>query len=188
MTNSPFEKLLENGNKVVADSYVLIQPTPHVAPAAYFHVIYSSLNESEISEIESLIQRQIPGDLVEFYKIHNGCQLFSGALSVDGLRRNTSRTVDASRQPFSMVTPNIDERIKNSPTNAVFFGGYDWDGSLLYCMPNAKEIFRCNRDSAEPINQWPSLDDFFSSEIERLSKLFTGDGRQIDEDRPTTPD
>jgi len=187
MTKHPFENLLLNDNKIVAENYVLIQPTPHVAPAAYLHSIYKGLTELEIAEMEKQIHQKLPKELFDFYKLYNGAQLFSGALSIDGLRRNFSRNVDASRQPFSMETTNVDERIRNAPANAVFFGGYDWDGSLVYCCHGAEGVFRCDRESAEPLNRWTSLRDFFDQEIDRLSMLFSKDGKQIDEDRPTVP-
>ena len=175
------------GGRELPDGTRLIGHVPHIGPEAYLHTVYAPLSDEELEVVEGQICRRLPSPLKAFYKCANGLYLFSGALSIDGLRREHSRTGDAARQPFSIDTPNVMERPTGSDPAAVFFGGYDWDGSLLFMMPSEARVFRCERDVASILTTWPTLENMLVSEAARLASAFDGDGRQIDEDEPTTP-
>ncbi len=168
------------------DGTELIGRVPHVAPEAWLHVLYAGLTTGDIDDLEKEIGRKITASLARFLKRHNGLNLFSGALSIDGLRSGNKRT-PAVRQPFSMRVPNTHERPKDAKESALFIGGYSTDGSLLYIDVADGRAHRCARESAEPLNSWNDLFDMLVRESVRISGLFDNQGRKLRENMPTTP-
>ena len=167
---------------------VLVFNLPKVAPKAYLHDVFRSLDASEIELIEVEIERGMPGWLKGFYGTVNGINLFSCSISIFGLRENFNRDFESnSCQPFSIRTPNIIERMPFSG-DAIFIGSYNWDGSLIYCSGDGSpEIYRTERDTFKVLNTWSSLDDFIFQEYNRLLPFFDSQGGEVDEDVPTTP-
>jgi len=171
---------LSNGTK-------LIGHVPHIGPDAYLHIIFPGLSGDEITKIEEEIQRPLPTPLKEFLVYSNGIDLFSGAFSISGYRNNYVRTGDESIQPFSITTPNVEERLNDAPHEAVFFGFYDWDGSSTWMVPSDQKVYRCSIESAEPISDWKDLGSMLISETKRLSTLFDEKGRLLNENISTAP-
>jgi len=163
----------------------LIARAPHVAPEAYLHEIYPPLAAGGIREVEERLGRRLPQDFADFLSVANGCYLFSGTLSIFGLRREGGRSVDESRQPFDLALPNVLERLKDAAEAFLFVGFYDWDGSLLYIDPASRRTFRCGPKSARPLNEWPDFGTMLLSEVRRLAGLFDAGGRKLDPARPT---
>jgi hypothetical protein len=156
----------------------LIGHVPHVAPIAYLHSIYPGLDESQIDELEALCQRPLPSAYRAFLRITNGAKLFSDDLSLDGLRTSYQRSVDASRLPYALETANTWERPKGSPQDAVFFGGYSFDGSRLAMRGGDDRVFYTPRREYQPIlRTWPSFPAMLESEVQRLAALFDERGR-----------
>jgi hypothetical protein len=178
---------IDNKNSIKLGKATLLQKTPHIGSDAYLHAFYDGLTDAEISELEKSIGREIPSELKAFYKEYNGLDLFSGSISIFGLRKNHARDVSATWQPYDLRTPNIDERPMDATSDMVFFGAYDWDGSYLFVRSDGTNIYRCERDSCKPINSWESLEKFCSAETIRLNSLFDASGQQINPDQPTTP-
>ena len=165
----------------------LIGHTPHVAPEAFFHVIFPPLTHKEIDELESSLGRLLPIQLIELYQTTNGLSLFSYSLHIDGLRCNYIRSGDEAWQPFSIMTANLTERPRDAEPTQVFFGGYKSDGSALMMQPPEDEVFRCERRSSKVLNRWSSFDNFLVSEVRRLEKLFDDSGHSRNPKLPTTP-
>jgi hypothetical protein len=174
------QRVLDNGTR-------LIGHVPHVAPEAWFQSIYHPLRTEEIKYIEEDVGSQVPVVFSIFLKKCNGLSLFSDSLNIYGLRKSFARTGDAVWQPFSIKTPNIDERPRHSRSSFFFVGGYGLDGSLLYIDTNSQEVYRCKQRSAKPLNQWPSFEVMLERETERLSRLFDKEGHLLNPDQPTTP-
>lgn len=177
------------GERKLSNGARLIGHVPHVAPEAYLHSFFPGLDPDEIRGLENEIERELPEALEAFYARCNGLDLFAGSLSIFGLR-DPFLEGDAGEvgQPFSMVTPNVDERPADADDSFVFFGFYEWDGSLLYAAPSSPEVIRCSPESSEPLNTWPSLRAALTEEVKRLGKLFDRDGVKLDEDAPTAPE
>jgi hypothetical protein len=184
-TLSGFRQL---GERTLSDGTMLIGHVPHVAPEAWLHAQFPPLREDQLREVEAAVGRSIPPGFAAFLLEMNGLSLFSDALSIYGLRSNFSRAPDAVWQPYSIATPNTFERPVDAPTAAVFVGGFDYDGSLLYIDAPRSVVHRCSRDSAKPLNTWSTFSKMLTSETERIAKLFDATGRQIDPDVPTCPD
>jgi len=161
---------------------------PHVAPEAWFHIVYPGLDDREIADIEGGLRRPIPLGYRQLLRVTNGLTLFSGALDLEGRRRDYSRRVSI-RLPFDLADPNTHERPRAADPSWFIFGFYQSDGSRAWIDPRDGDVYRGNRDLTHPyLNQWPSLDDFLIAEVTRLSSHFDGFGRRLNPTRPTTPD
>jgi len=161
---------------------------PHVAPEAWFHILFPALDDESLVELDRALRRLVPDPYREILKVTNGLYLFSGALSLYGLRKDYSRK-PSIRLPFDLSYPNILERPRAADPGWFMFGFYDEDGSKAYMDPSDGRVFRGSRDMTRPrLNQWASLDAFLTDEVRRLEGHFDERGRQIDPSRPTTPD
>ncbi|MEK6702320.1 MAG: SMI1/KNR4 family protein [Planctomycetota bacterium] len=166
----------------------LIGHVPHVAPLAYFHLVYLPLGTPEIEQLEKLAQRPIPRAYSEFLSISNGANLFNDKLRLNGLRMSYNRDPDASCLPYALETANTHERPTGSPDDVVFFGGYSFDGSRLWMRPGDPKVYRCPRREFLPtLNTWPSFEAMLEAEVNRLALRFDERGVLIDPNTPTTP-
>jgi hypothetical protein len=174
------ERVLDNGTR-------LIGRVPHVAPEARLQLVFAPLTAADIAIVEEEIGMTVPGVFSEFLQRCNGIRLFSDRLNIDGLRRSFARSGDAVWQPFSIRTPNVDERPRGALDTFFFVGGYGADGSRLYIDSSDMRVYRCKQRDAKALNEWPSFQVMLQSEAERLATLFDHEGRRIDSSQPTTP-
>jgi hypothetical protein len=109
-------------------------------------------NLEEIYIIENEIKTDIPFGYKDFLMNYsNGINILSSTFSLYGLRKNNNREIDADRQPYSVITPNIFERPKNAKSNFFFIGGYNWDGSHLYIDIETNIVHYCKRWNAKSL-------------------------------------
>lgn len=157
---------------------------------AYQHEIYPSWSENEILRLEGLISRKIPVPLKEFYRISNGMSIFSGSLSIRGLRENYTREVDI-RLPVSLESGNTkdrpmrsvngkDEFIDNS--GQIRFGFFSYSGTeLMMLLDDKKHIYAVPRYKEGPIlYEWESFESMLNSEIERMSNEYIKRDAKVD--------
>lgn len=175
------------GTRELTTGVRLVGHVPHVAPEAYLHLVFPPLDSAQIEKIEEALGRSLPQSLAVLLTKANGLDLFSSSLSINGLRHNYSRTGDEAWQPFDIITPNVHERPPEMDSSFVIFGSYDSDGSLLTISEDSLEIFRCDRLTSKLLNRWVSLGTMLVNEVDRLDGLFDKNGRQLDVDKPTTP-
>ncbi len=90
------ERLLENGT-------ILICKVPHIAPKAWFHIIYPRIEVTTINEIEKELSISLPDDFKEFLLTTNGINIFSDSISVYGKRTSYVREVDEAIQPYDLA-------------------------------------------------------------------------------------
>lgn len=164
------ERELENGTR-------LLGHVPHVAPDAWLHLVFSPLSDSEIAVLEDQIGHSLPLAVADFYRHSNGLLLFSGSLSIDGLRGVNSRSGDAAWQPFSIHTANCLERPSGAPVDWVYFGSYAEDGSQVVVDAGSERVYHCDRGSIDPKLEWHSIHDFLRGELRRLSTYYDETGR-----------
>lgn len=180
------EKAAVFGERTLSNGTRLLGHVPHVAPQAWFHIIFSPLSVGEIATLERTLGRRVPPVYKDFLMTFgDGLGVFSGSISLDGLQRSTTRSGDDLCVPFPLDIPNVYERLRNADPNAFFIGGYGQDVSLLYL--NGERVFRCSRKSATPLNTWDSFEEMLVGELNRLSKLFDGSGRLKQAGAITTP-
>ncbi|WGY73164.1 SMI1/KNR4 family protein [Burkholderia cepacia] len=175
------------GECIAENGSALYGKCPRVGREAYLHTLYPPLAHDEIARLEQLVGRRLPQQLIDFYAECNGFHYFLDTLIVYGLRKRSGRSGGALLQPYDMRTPNVEERIRDADEDMVFFAWYDWDGSLAYTRCGDSSIYLCGSDSIRPLKQWDSLDDFLSSESERILGLFDSNGRLLDENASTLP-
>lgn len=175
------------GYKEQEDGAQLYGKVPHIAPLAWFHKIYANLREEELGELSKLLPNEIPIVYKDFLvNVNNGMSLFSDSLNLYGYRKSFNRTSNLF-SPFDLVSPNKEERPKDAKSNHFFFGGYNWDGSLLYLDSLSLNVNRCDVDTVKSLNAWENFDAFILSEIKRLRGLFDECGKILDIDNPTIP-
>lgn len=175
------------GTRTLSNGVRLIGHVPHVGPKAYLHVLFPGLDARRLVKLESAAGRPVPHGLKALYELSNGMHLFSGALSIFGLRSQNSRTGDAAYEVFGVELKNKDERPKWASNEFFFFGFYDWDGSLLYMSAKSPEVYRCAEENVQSLNSWPNLTTMLKQEIERLGSCFDSLGRAISPDKTTAP-
>lgn len=150
---------------------------PHVAPEAWFHVLFRGLISS--ASIEGQIGRALHPDFERFLTNFNGASLFSGRLEIYGQRLINDRRGDASWQPFDIVIANTIERPRNSPESRVYIGSAE-ESSLALDSRTGSVVLLPRRRSDPVLGEWESLDAMFSNKIDELRKKFDQIGRPLD--------
>jgi SMI1 / KNR4 family (SUKH-1) len=172
----------------ISNGAILIGKAPHIAPEAWLNSLYQPLDITDVKVLETELGTDIPIDYKNFLlNVSNGLNILVGTFYLDGLRRNYKRTVDESRQPFSIITTNIEERPDNAKDNHFFIGGYKWDGSCIYIDKKTNLVHYCDRDDVTSLFQWESFEEMLISELDRIYLLFDNNGVKIHEDICTTP-
>lgn len=167
---------------------ILIGKAPQIGPAAWLHSLYPTLAKNDIEVLEDQLGTSIPKVYKEFLlNYSNGIKIFSSTFTLEGMRKVLGRTIEASRQPFSIITPNTQERPKNAKFNHFFIGGYHWDGSHLYIDKATNKVHFCDRWDATSLYEWSSFETMLVSEVKRIATLFDENGVIKDEDLYTTP-
>lgn len=176
-----YKKIETNGSK-------LFGHVPHIAPDAWFHILYAPLSDKKIKELENKINIKFPPSFIDFLKFTNGISLFSGEIIIYGLRENYNRTGDDIWQPFDIDVPNVEERLKDAKDTYLFIGSYYDDGTKLFIDCIDEKVYRCESDiSSNILNVWNNFDEMLISEVKRLEKLFDEKGKLKDVNTPTTP-
>jgi hypothetical protein len=175
------------GVQKLLDGTLLVGHVPQVAEDAWLHQIFAPLDERGLNEMNAALGRNIPKDLQEFYRHCNGFNLYTCSLAIYGLRQSYARTSRFTWQPFSIVTPNTLERPSDAKESFLFFGGYSFDGSLLYLDTDTGKVHRCFRSNSKSINQWNCFGDMLVTETIRIGLMFDDHGQQLNQAEPTTP-
>jgi len=176
------------GKETTEAGVALIGKSPSRGKHAWLNKIYPTLNQYDIEELEKNIGDSIPGEYKHFLMNYsNGLNILLSTFSLDGLRKQIGRSIEASQQPYSLITPNKYERPENAKDHFFFIGGYNWDGSHLYIDKQTNEVHCCERYDATSRKSWPTLEVMIVSEIERLYGLFDDNGIELDEDKATIP-
>lgn len=171
----------------LADGTQLFGHVPHVAREAWLHAVFPGLQTDQLKRLERKLRRPLPEEVEQFLRVANGLSLFSGALSLYGLRRDYTRNTESAWQPFDLEVPNVDERPHDAEVTHFFVGGYRADGSRLFVDPTDGMVYRRQRENARILNRWRGMADLLESEVVRLGWHFDSSGRRIDKAVPTTP-
>jgi len=176
------------GEEISQNGTLLIGKALHIAPLAWLHAIYRTLNDEDIIQIETELNTVLPSTFKFFLQNYsNGLGIFVSKFYLYGLRKQLGRSIEASRQPFSLDIPNVDERPANAKPNHFFIGGYKWDGSKLYIDKNTNKVHYCDRWDVTSLYQWKSFEEMIVSEVKRICNLFDENGIIKDPDLYTTP-
>ncbi|SFA99813.1 MULTISPECIES: SMI1/KNR4 family protein [unclassified Bacillus (in: firmicutes)] len=180
------DKWKQTGERVLENGTILICKVPHIAPEAWFHIIYPQIGTTAINEIEKELSVSLPEDFKEILLITNGLNIFSDSLSIYGKRNSYVREGDEAIQPYDLVLHHSEVK-QFIPDNLLVIGSYNWDGSYIIYDIKTNQIHRCENYSSKVLNSWANLKTFLSDEIKRLAALFDENGIEYDENVPTTP-
>lgn len=177
----------DSGKRVMSNGTVLYGKAPHVGEEAWLHGVFSSCPHSGLDEIEQKTGKSLPAILRKFLLAANGLEIFSGTLSLYGWRENCSRTVeDVLSQPYSIITPQVEERPRWLPEDCWILGSYDWDGTVV-CLDGRNSVTARCVDSGDAVCEWKTLNAFLQGEAKRLPELFDDFGVPLDDDASTLP-
>lgn len=179
-----------NGRVLETDSAVRIGNLDWIGPLAYLHVVYRPAASLLVLQVGQLMQ--FPESLQTFYGSCNGLSLYSGAIRVFGcVEKGTllDRSDPLSLPPLSIIEMNrqfVDPRHSRS---LLCIGAYSYDRSLVCIDRQAKRV-TCYRgeDLGHQRKTWPTIEDWLNGELNRLSFLFSPDGRCLGSERSGLPD
>lgn len=175
------------GFKKNDDGTLLIGKVPHVAPFAWFHIIFPPLLPESIILLQQHLKLEFSKELFYFYTHMNGIDLFSTSLSIYGQRKSYDRTNFHNPEPFDILTYNFENRPLGFKKDFLIIGGYSWDGSFIVLDIKCNKIRRVDRDSCKILNTWNTLEIYFLLEVNRLAALYDDNGKKINPNEPTIP-
>ena len=129
----------------------------------------------------------------------NFCRFRMEQFSSRGLSAFAVSTVPGQllnrEQPFSQLPFNIedenDDWPPDDPERFLSLGGYSFDGSEVCIDRGDSRIYLFQRDeealASSPSASWRSLEEWITSEISRLSFLFSHDGHRLAAESQTLP-
>jgi hypothetical protein len=182
-------KFKKVGDRETTDAFYLTN-VPWVARDAYLHIIYKAAP----AEVRAFVDRQLnfPSSLGEFYVRWNGARLFlPRVLAIYGClpehylldRKNPFKSL-----PFNVLEVNREVGRGLRQRNLIAIGSYSFDESLV-CMERDSEEIQCffGEDFTRQRKSWPSLDDWITQEIIRLSLFFDEEGRLLVDEEQLLP-
>jgi len=178
---------VDKGVRITKFGTRLICPAPHIAPEAWFHVLYRGLNNEEIAKLQNKIYLPLPGDFTYFLSRSNGASLFGYHIEIWGLRFSYVRRGEEAWQPYDIELHNQpSERPLHRPPYILMFGSTDkGESRLFFDARNGTESSRVGKTSLkkfEPIQFWPDFWTWLLEETKRLALLFDEFGRPIEKE------
>lgn len=177
------ERWASRGERILANGARLICPTPQVAPKAYLHVLYAPLSSESIRELDAEFEMRFPKSFQELLRRSNGLDLFSGFLSIWGVRKSWARTGDEGWQPYDIVYHNrgLGAPQPNGSQPVVNFGssadGENW--CFFEQLENGYRVGETPRHEFAPIRYWPNFETWIREQLAELEVLFDEEGKQI---------
>lgn len=160
---------------------------PWVGPLAYLHIIYKPAPRLVLKEVAQKLR--MPPPTIQLLARHNGAHLFSGALTIFGVRapgQLLNRGDPFLAPPFDIESENNElKRVDRSQFLGV--AGYGFDGSIVCIDRFDAHLSLFRRDDATPLISWRHLDEWLSSEVARLSLLFDRRGKRLVDEAETVP-
>jgi len=185
--NNLYEAETWGGKVVQKNGTIILGKVPHLGPEAWLHEIYAPLNEQEIKSLELNLKMNLSTSIKDFYRCCNGLSIFSDELRLYGYQKIFTRSIEADREPYSIILKNVEERLKDAKKEYLFLGSYKEDGSqIIYNQLNGKVVRSERYASKKILNEWENIVIFLESEIIRLSKFYSN-GFDKDVDAIKTP-
>jgi hypothetical protein len=170
------------GERRLPDGTKLICPTPHVGSLAWLHELFGPVGPEAISKAEARCGCIFPEDLRQFFTLSNGLSLFSGRISIYGIRRNYARTGDDRWQPFDIADHNeYSDRPDNCSNSILFFASLNrgTDRCFFEDWDDGHRVGQTSRKEFAPTRYWPDFWTWLFTEVQWLERLFDPQGRLI---------
>jgi hypothetical protein len=104
------------------DGTTLIGRVPHVAPEAWFHMVFAPLRQGDLENVKSGLGSLGSFPFLSTFEQFNGFNLFSSNFFLFG--RRTSYKRDGSVfQPWDIITHHFEARAKGLPEELLLIGG-----------------------------------------------------------------
>jgi hypothetical protein len=163
----------------------------------YWHIVYGALNDEQIAHLEVRIQRKMPSSLRDLYRHANGGIFFLKSFSWHGLREDYSRD-PGKWLPISLEYGNTIGRPLEGPSgqerfadnsNQLRFGIYvEADAEVMMQVDGDCKVYAVPRYKLGPVlYEWPDVETFFVSEIERMLGRYRGRDLEADGLTPFPP-
>ena len=161
---------------------------PYVGPYAYLNIIFPPAT-MEIQR-QKILPLNLPSEIALFYQNYNGASILNGSIDIYGFlpdsyslnRRNWKDIL-----PYDIMEDNITED-GNFPNNKLIFGSYGYDRSDLIIDINDGTVICENVEKDETFSiRWPSLTNWYESEIDRLNEIFDENGKLLTDIKNTLP-
>jgi hypothetical protein len=154
----------------------------------WLHEVYAPLGKDAIDQLEYDVGLKLPKVLRDFYACANGLNLYSDELAIFGKRNTYNRSDFDMRLPYSIVSPNTEERPPNSTDSSIYIGSYSYDGSLVFIDNKNETISLCNSENAKDvIYKWKDIWTFLSNEVKRIRTFYNEQMVIIDDSATTLP-
>ena len=170
------------GRRKYPNGTLRIGHVPHVAPEGYLHHLLPPISPENLEVLQDEIGWDFPDSLSHFLKIHNGIDLFSDLVGINGRRTSYKRSdIDAMmEQPFDMVLPNTLERPGNAPEDFIFIGSLGDDRQLVGAWPDGSiSLWDAEKELAS-MPLYGNVFDFLLDESIKAQSLFDDSGRRVD--------
>lgn len=197
-----FEKLRaidDTGTRQLDNGTLLISENLQRKPwqLAYRHILYGPLNDDQIAHLEVRIERKLPAPLRDLYRHSNGGVLFLGAFSWQGLREDYSREV-GKWLPIGLEHGNtVDRPLEGPPgqeryadnSGQVRFGIYvEFAAEVMMRLDGDPKVYAVPRYKLGPVlYEWPDVEAFFVSEVDRMIPLYRARNGVIGAANPLPP-
>jgi len=160
---------------------------PHAAPYAYLHTIFAPVSSELLASTSAL--HDIPEIWASFLQTQNGANVYFGSLHFYGLvapGQLFNRENMYARLPFSLTDANRRSVMRGFP-DWLMIGSYGFNASRLLLHRVNGSLQAINEPGDTILAEWPNLATFFSSEISRLTILFSDSGRLLVDEKFTVP-
>lgn len=174
----------DRGSQLLADGTLRIRKDPPrpdgLFPDAFLHWIFPPLTAAQVENLSERIAKPIPEELHAFYLAANGLSVFSGSMSIRGLRGG--RVAGSPMHfPVSLEYGNTIDRPEPvgdwfcDQENHVRFGFYSGAGGReLVVGHRSRRVYLTPRYKTGPVLfEWANFGEFLSSEVERMAQAFS---------------
>jgi hypothetical protein len=177
-----------NNHRLLSNGTMQIGKATAIALEAWVHTLYAPMSEASLVELEDNLGCNFDESMREFYKLHNGLDLFGGKLSIYGMPTVFTRTGDEAIQPYDFIDHNL-FRPDSYPKNAYIIGAMSLKKDTLDILsemsPSDKSgtIYVYSRKDEKYIFEWNTIFECLLDFCSKLENLMDLDGKITDEDK-----
>jgi hypothetical protein len=165
------------------DGTTLIGRVPHVAPEAWFHMIFAPLRQEDLESVKSRLGTFGNFPFLSTFEQFNGFNLFSSNCFLFGLRTSYKRDGSVF-QPWDIITHHFEARAKGLPEELLLIGGSKAiEGGVAFAQaPDGQVVALEKGNNWIETYRWASAECFILDEVHRLNVLFDTAGKEIDKE------
>lgn len=161
-------KYSQSGFLVDDNKVVKICHLPRVAPNAWLHTIYPSVDPQLIVKVKTLLRVELPQEYQNFMRFCNGATLFHTFVEIWGL--TTAKRPDSANPAFDLVVENK-KRILNGIQhhNTIMIASYSYGDTIhieISPMPSeSAHVLLLDKSEGNILQEWSSLSEWLDYEM-----------------------